>query len=222
MLVESCVERCHDVSWVFLIRSQDKVALEFLWSDGCSGYLWPKPCICTLVLTFSPLLVWLDCCRLCCRTKWQLDLWHPQKFISERLLGGVTTGILPKHDLKKHSQRYARFSTFPSWLTRFLLVIQYCIPTMRDLPNMGEKERGKPDITLTSTLVRGLQPERSSTMSPRDGSTPAEEITRLPTGPPPAPVPGWMTAWRHFIYEKWRLCAFIALAVMVSRISSRA
>ena len=37
---------------------------------------------------------------------------------------------------------------------------------------------------------------------------------------PARPVaPGWQTAWR-FIYEKWRLCAFIALAVMVSRFST--
>jgi len=89
---------------------------------------------------------------------------------------------------------------------------QYCTATLRDLPNMGEKERGKPSITLTS-----IQPT-----IPRDVPKAAEEITRVPTDPPPAPVPGWMTAWRHFVYEKWRLCAFIALAVMVSRISSRA
>jgi ubiquitin-conjugating enzyme E2 J2 len=30
---------------------------------------------------------------------------------------------------------------------------------------------------------------------------------------------GWQTAWK-FIYEKWRLCAFIALAVVVSRFST--
>jgi ubiquitin-conjugating enzyme E2 J2 len=95
-----------------------------------------------------------------------------------------------------------------------ILLIQYSTPTKRDLPNMGEKERGKPDVASTSTP---LQPSIPS----RDVSMLGEEVTRAGTAPAAAPVPGWMTGWRYFIYEKWRLCAFIALAVMVSRFSSR-
>jgi ubiquitin-conjugating enzyme E2 J2 len=91
---------------------------------------------------------------------------------------------------------------------------EYSTPTKRDLPNMGEKERGKPDVASTSTP---LQPSIPS----RDVSMLGEEVTRAGTAPAAAPVPGWMTGWRYFIYEKWRLCAFIALAVMVSRFSSR-
>ncbi len=79
---------------------------------------------------------------------------------------------------------------------------------------MGEKERGTPDITVA--------PEAASpSQSPRDLTVKHEDITRPGLGAP-APATGWMMTWRHFIYEKWRLCAVIALAVMVSRFSSRA
>jgi ubiquitin-conjugating enzyme E2 J2 len=96
---------------------------------------------------------------------------------------------------------------------------EYCTQTMHDPPNMGEKERGKPDVTSIATPSLPLHPSQTSPSSP--SSNKPEEITR-PTGPVAAPAPGWSTTWRHFIYEKWRLCAFIALAVMVSRFSSRA
>lgn len=46
-----------------------------------------------------------------------------------------------------------------------------------------------------------------------------DESTSNRVAPPQAT--GWM-AWRRFIYEKWQLCAVIALAVVVSRISTRA
>jgi len=84
---------------------------------------------------------------------------------------------------------------------------------MRDLPNMGEKERGTPDITVV--------PDAASPSSSRDLTVKHEDNTRPGLGPAPAPATGWMMTWRHFIYEKWRLCAVIALAVMVSRFSSR-
>jgi len=147
--------------------------------------------------------------------------WNPAWSVATILTGllsfmlsdEMTTGSVTSTEA--HKRAFAARSH--SWNTaqpRFREAFpEYCTPTMRDLPNMGEKERGKPDITTTSTPVR---PEQSPSIS-----NTSEEITRAPAGPPPAPVPGWMTGWRHFIYEKWRLCAFIALAVMVSRFSGR-
>lgn len=106
---------------------------------------------------------------------------------------------------------------------------------------MGEKERGKPDIAQESQLQSSTS--ASSTTSPMSlcsmanhtasfttqGLVPSQQSAASINGRPnsngkpedPArPVGrGWQTAWR-FIYEKWRLCAFIALAVIVSRFST--
>jgi len=110
---------------------------------------------------------------------------------------------------------------------------EHCLPALQDLPNMGEKERGKPaTISLEASV-----PASSSTSSMSIGSmsnhTPSFTGKALvnssvvanvkPEDPRQVapPAPGWQTTWRHFIYEKWRLCAFIALAVVVSRFSAR-
>ncbi|KAH9479824.1 hypothetical protein JR316_0008419 [Psilocybe cubensis] len=132
---------------------------------------------------------------------------------------------------------------------------QYSTPLIRDLPNMGEKERGKPDpvpnvpsasfaqppqITATgsssaiavptrigsdhfaSSALSALslthyEEARSTAVARPDDAT----LTNRAAGPPPAAAPGWTATWRSFIYEKWRLCAFIAVALMVSRFSTR-
>jgi ubiquitin-conjugating enzyme E2 J2 len=112
--------------------------------------------------------------------------------------------------------------------------------SVADLPNMGEKERGKPDVAQESQLQSSTS--ASSTTSPMSlcsmanpasfttqGLVPSQQSAALINGRPnsngkpedPArPVGrGWQTAWR-FVYEKWRLCAFIALAIIVSRFST--
>ena len=113
---------------------------------------------------------------------------------------------------------------------------------------MGEKERGKPDLAQESQLqsststssttssmpicsmanhtalstTQGLVPEPSSsqqTVASINGSVVRPNYNGKPEDLARPVAPGWQTAWR-FIYEKWRLCAFIALAVMVSRFST--
>jgi len=75
--------------------------------------------------------------------------------------------------------------------------------------------------SFTSTQVLAPDPSSSGqTAVPINSSVVVRPNSNLKPEDP-APVPGWATAWRHFIYEKWRLCAFIALAVMVSRFSAR-
>lgn len=112
---------------------------------------------------------------------------------------------------------------------------------------MGEKERGKPDLAKEAQLQSFSIPLQTSASSSSTTSTcsmpdhttsqpiatesasvndgvvrPNSDVKPEDTALPVAPrAPGWPTAWRHFIYEKWRLCAFIALAVMVSRYSTR-
>ena len=113
---------------------------------------------------------------------------------------------------------------------------------------MGEKERGKPDLAQESQLLtsastsstpsstpicsisnytppfatQGLAPDPSSqqTPVPIDDSVVKPNSNVNPEDPARQVAPGWHKAWR-FVYEKWRLCAFIALAVMVSRFSTR-
>jgi len=155
--------------------------------------------------------------------------WNPAWSVATILTGllsfmlsdEMTTGSVTSADAYKRALA-ARSHSWNIAQQRFREAFpEYCTKIMHDPPNMGEKERGKPDITslgITSTpnLSLCLQPSPSLSSNNKP-----EEITR-PTVPVTAPAPGWSTTWRHFIYEKWRLCAFIALAVMVSRFSSRA
>ena len=109
---------------------------------------------------------------------------------------------------------------------------------------MGEKERGKPDLaqesqlesstslpsTTSSTSIcamanhtasfttQGLVPSQQ-TAAPINGLVVRPNSNGKPEDLARPGAHGWQTAWK-FIYEKWRLCAFIALAVIVSRFST--
>ena len=96
---------------------------------------------------------------------------------------------------------------------------------------MGEKERGKPDLVQEPQLQPST-PASSTTSSsmtmcsmanhtaaPINGLVVRPNSNGKPEDPARPVALGWQTAWR-FIYEKWRLCAFIALAVVVSRFST--
>ena len=98
---------------------------------------------------------------------------------------------------------------------------------------MGEKERGKPDPAPEPQLQPSTSSSSSTTPSmpicsmanhtpsPINGLVVRPNSNGKPEDParPVVVAHGWQTAWR-FIYEKWRLCAFIALAVVVSRFST--
>jgi ubiquitin-conjugating enzyme E2 J2 len=132
--------------------------------------------------------------------------------------------------------------TIPSWWEFSLLIgfvhFQYCTSSRRPLPNMGEKERGLPDTpssenssvvtvtpagarlpqTPTPKVVLALQPpvlvpKTVGVIRPRKGravSTPgAGDGSR-----------GWAANWREVVWEKWRWGVLIALAVIVSRITT--
>ncbi|KAF8584035.1 hypothetical protein K439DRAFT_1347102, partial [Ramaria rubella] len=94
----------------------------------------------------------------------------------------------------------------------------HCANSMKNLPNMGECERGKPDILINAPTkpVPGRTPVPAPTLA--GGQPPAKK--------PAAPTNGhgtlatWTAGWRNIIWEKWRWGALIALAVIVSRLSS--
>ncbi|KAG6902491.1 hypothetical protein C0995_016068 [Termitomyces sp. Mi166 len=105
----------------------------------------------------------------------------------------------------------------------------FCTPHPRDLPNMGQKERGKPDAPTTtspdpSNATLGLAPATSPatplTLVPSFPATPTASTTGKPdesrkTGASLA------ATWGHLLGEKWRWGLLIAVAVIVSRLSSR-
>lgn len=109
---------------------------------------------------------------------------------------------------------------------------------------MGEKERGKPDLAQESQLQPSISTSSNTscmaicsmanhtasftdqglvtsqqTAAPINGLVARPNFNGKPEDLARPVAPGWQRAWR-FIYEKWRLCAFIALAVMVSRFST--
>ncbi|KAF9038150.1 UBC-like protein [Panaeolus papilionaceus] len=169
--------------------------------------------------------------------------WNPAWSVATILTGllsfmlsdEMTTGSVTSSD--SHKRAFAARShswniTQPRFKDAFP---EYCGATMRDLPNMGERERGKPDASANSssstTTTTSTAPSQHNHEEAARASTSSTAATPTANAPgdsvkppvvPGAPQPaGWTTTWRHFFYEKWRLCAFIALAVMVSRFTTR-
>ncbi|KAL0953334.1 hypothetical protein HGRIS_004579 [Hohenbuehelia grisea] len=119
---------------------------------------------------------------------------------------------------------------------------EYCTTVMRDLPNMGEKERGRPDPPPMN-FPPSLLPNRMvlpKTASSATTSAPTVATTSVPVVIPVAPTPqasnagssldkprdvtataGWAATWGQVLWEKWRWGVLIALAVIVSRFSSQ-
>ncbi|KAL1673114.1 UBC-like protein [Schizophyllum commune] len=95
---------------------------------------------------------------------------------------------------------------------------EYATPEMRDLPNMGEKERGRADKPPTpppapsqSASSTAAQAAPSAPGHPANAAQPAN-------GAQPAPAPG---AWGAALWEKWRWGVLIVLAVLLSRMSGQ-
>jgi ubiquitin-conjugating enzyme E2 J2 len=122
-----------------------------------------------------------------------------------------------------------------------LLSLQYCTLSRRPLPNMGEKERGSPETASStssadcpaSLMAAACLP---SSPTPKLG-LPAQPLVLAPkTGGIIRPRKGravsttgagdgsrgWAATWRQVVWDKWRWGVLIALAVIVSRITTSA
>jgi ubiquitin-conjugating enzyme E2 J2 len=88
---------------------------------------------------------------------------------------------------------------------------QYSEDQMKDLPNMGEKERGVSDAT----------PKPVATAVPPEARRPArrEVVTAHQQGKADG-VHTWASTLRRVILEKWRWGAFLVIAIVVSRYST--
>ena len=116
----------------------------------------------------------------------------------------------------------------------------YCTPDLRDLPNMGIKERGKSDTPVQSPLFSIPASPIVQAPSTRFGlgtspsapiPAPSTPVNLIPTNLAGTsivgknddmrrPAPGLVGTWGRLIWEKWRWGVLIALAVVVSRFSS--
>jgi len=145
----------------------------------------------------------------------------------EMTTGSVTSSTAHKRVFAQKSHAWnisqARFKeAFP----------EYCTPVMHDLPNMGEKERGKADPPPMN-FPPGLLPDRMSSSTVPTSSSLAISPVRghTPIVPPANSVldkprdvnatAGWTATWGRVVWEKWRWGVLIALAVIVSRFSSQ-
>ncbi|TEB33107.1 ubiquitin-conjugating enzyme E2 6 [Coprinellus micaceus] len=186
--------------------------------------------------------------------------WNPAWSVQTILTGllsfmlsdEMTTGSVTSSDAHKRAFA-ARSHDWNLTQSRFRDAFpEYCTPQLRELPNMGEKERGKPDDSPSASTV----PSGTQSAS----SLPADSLSTASTSPPGviagangftnstpfgASVPahghgshrgrpdevgtgtnragaamGWIGTLRQVVWEKWRWCAVIALAVMVSRFST--
>jgi len=91
---------------------------------------------------------------------------------------------------------------------------QYSEEQMKDLPNMGEKERGVSDTTPKSApiSVSALSCNETEVRRPA-----RREAHQQGTGDG---VHTWASTLRRIVLEKWRWGAFLVIAIVVSRYST--
>jgi len=153
----------------------------------------------------------------------------------EMTTGSVTSADRDKRILASRSHEWNRkqrgfMETFP----------EYGGEQMKDLPNMGERDRGvssesrpapPPTPTHTSTSPTSSQPRPPSatttanptpqqSASSNDTSMSSNVTVKGSATPPEQPPLGWATAWKDAVWDRWRWGILIALAVIVSRITS--
>ncbi|KAG9309921.1 UBC-like protein [Chiua virens] len=168
--------------------------------------------------------------------------WNPAWSVATILTGllsfmlsdEMTTGSITSSDSHKRSFA-AKSHAFNISQPRFRDAFSdYCSPTLRDLPNMGEREIGRTDTVSTSATSPYPSPipssssahpqqvilRRNAVQTPMPNAPPiATDASLTPTNKPVVPQ-GWSASWRQIIWEKWRWGVLIALAVIVSRISA--
>lgn len=115
--------------------------------------------------------------------------------------------------------------------------LQFCNLEMRDLPNMGVKERGQPEVAVSSP--GDLSPASSTVSIPGHleghstaSSVPQRLVGRHANGNVAAGVGigtagagaagpiGWPTKISKIIWEKWTWGVFMLVAILVARFSS--
>jgi len=93
---------------------------------------------------------------------------------------------------------------------------EFCTEVMKDLPSMGEKERGIPDAAApVTTQSISTVPQSIVPLVPMAKQGPRAQGMLADNG-----TLGWAATWRDLIWNKWRWGVLIAIAVLVSRLSA--
>ncbi|KXN81245.1 Ubiquitin-conjugating enzyme E2 6 [Leucoagaricus sp. SymC.cos] len=181
--------------------------------------------------------------------------WNPAWSVATILTGllsfmlsdEMTTGSLNSSDDVKRAYA-ARSHEWNLTLPRFRDAFpEYSTRTMRDLPNMAQKERGNtppaasPSSQPSPTSLTNAGAAAKPTTAPvHSGNSTAKVSFPVPatqgtlavartSGNPGSgektegrDAAGWTASWTQLLWEKWQWGALIALAVLVSRVSSSA
>ncbi|KAJ7607890.1 UBC-like protein [Roridomyces roridus] len=157
--------------------------------------------------------------------------WNPAWSVATILTGllsfmlsdEMTTGSVTSTDAHKRAFA-ARSHAWNVVNPRFKEAFpEYCTPEIRDLPNMGERERGvAAKAPQPATLTPTPAPATSPAAAPAAAAHAAVPATpaAAPTGSDPQDTAAWTASLGRVLWEKWRWGLLLLLAVMVSRFSS--
>jgi len=183
--------------------------------------------------------------------------WNPAWSVATILTGllsfmladEMTTGSVTTTDADKRAYA-ARSHPWNTEQRRFKEAFpDFCTPTTRDLPNMGEKERGvssaAPAASASQPSKPTIAPSPQARLTSTSSATPSltqatiDAVARSSSNHAAYPTggiittngptigdangrgpQGWSVTWRQVLWEKWRWGVVLALAVIVSRLSS--
>jgi len=149
--------------------------------------------------------------------------WNPAWSVATILTGllsfmlsdEMTTGSVNTTDADKRTYA-ARSHTWNIQQRKFKDAFpDYCSPNMRDLPNMGEPPRAKPTPNATQPI-----PPVAPTPTEHQVAPPPQPVVPVPVPTTADDTSSSTGGWVEMFWQKWRWGLFIAIAVVVSRLSS--
>ncbi|KAH8103916.1 UBC-like protein [Cristinia sonorae] len=167
--------------------------------------------------------------------------WNPAWSVATILTGllsfmlsdEMTTGSVTTSDADKRAYA-ARSHAWNLEQRRFKEAFpDFCTPTTKPVPNMAEKEHGG-----SSKVAEPPSAPATTTPTPTPPvvpATPSVPQIQVPSSHAPSPLGsndvarttgrdvgggGWTGMWRQLIWDKWRWGVVLALALIVSRLSS--
>jgi len=144
--------------------------------------------------------------------------------LSFMLSDEITTGSVSSTDQDKRTLA-ARSHAWNLKQRRFIEAFpEFCDETMRELPNMGEGDRGAsssvaspvPSGTVTPAAV--VPP--SAVATPPSAARPPAKAAKAVVAAVQPPQLGVWERWTQAFWNRWPYAALVAVAVVVSRMSS--
>ncbi|KAI0761828.1 UBC-like protein [Trametes elegans] len=160
--------------------------------------------------------------------------WNPAWSVATILTGllsfmlsdEMTTGSVNTSDAEKRAYA-ARSHSWNIQQKRFREAFpEYCTPTLRDVPNMAQKERGVSPSPAKPSASASIRASASASPASAASSAKDKAVARTPNGTVPSAdgtsggAQSWAASLRQMVWEKWRWGVILALALVVSRMSS--